>query len=714
MLRLQTFGTVALAGTDQPRARALVSQPKRLALLAYLAVGGAVTRRDPLLAMFWPELDELRARRALRQTLFFLRRLLEPDTIISMGHGGVAVASQRLWCDAVAFRAALAGSQADRALALYHGDFLAGLHLSGSLEFQRWVDDTRQSFCRDAVRAASLLVERAETAGDPQAARRYARRAVQLAPYDEAGWRRLIRLLDRDGDRAAAIVAHDELARRLSEDLELEPSPETRALIEEVRGRDAPLALPASAAETSPQTGIRTLAVLPLADLSGRADQLYFAEGMTDLLITRLAQIPGLSVISRTTAMQYRSAVKPIPQIARELNADAVVEGTVLRYGDRVRLTAQLIRAAPEGHLWADSFERDVGDVFALQGELARTIARQVQVVLKPETERRVLAGGAVPHAAQEAYLRGRYHWHRFTPEDCSRAIGEFHRAIELAPDFALAHAILAYVYANLGHWCALPPGVAFPAARQAAARALALDATVAEAYTAQAYSELVYDRDFAASEASFRRSIALSPSLSEPHWALAHTLIVLDRLDEAEAELGLAREVDPLSFGLNLAEGALALAHGKADAALERARSLLELDPGFANAHWLEGIAHELLGRKHEAVAALERAERLGRGAVFKGCLAHALAGAGRLDDARRLLRELVDPPASGYVPPVCVARVYARLGEIDSAFAWLERALEICDPWLVFLNMWPRLDPLREDPRFGTVLRRVGLPTT
>ncbi|MBI4539164.1 MAG: hypothetical protein HY704_06600 [Gemmatimonadetes bacterium] len=208
---------------------------------------------------------------------------------------------------------------------------------------------------------------------------------------------------------------------------------------------------------------------------------------------------------------------------------------------------------------------------------------------------------------------------------------------------------------------------MAFPAARQAAARALAPDATLAEAYTARAYCELVYDRDFAASEASFRTSIALSPSLLEPHWALAHTLIVLDRLDEAESELGRAREVDPLSFGLHLTEGALALARGNADAALERARSVLELDAGFANAHWLEGIAQELL-----------------------------------------------DAPASSYVPPVCVARVYARLGEIDCAFAWLERALEICDPWLVFLNVWPRLEPLREDPRFRTVLRRVRLPTT
>lgn len=712
MLRLQTFGTVGLAGTDQPGARALVSQPKRLGLLAYLTVAGAVTRRDPLLAMFWPELDESRARRALRQTLFFLRRLLGPDTIMSIGSDGVAVAAERLWCDAVAFRRALARGQPERALELYHGDFLAGLHLSGSLEFERWVDDMRQGFCRDAVRAALLLAERAEAAGDAAAARRHARRAVELAPYDEAAWRRLITLLDRDGDRAAAIVAYDELVRRLSKDLDLEPSPETRALIEEVRGRDAPLVSPASAVEKSPHAGIRTLAVLPLEDLSGRADQIYLAEGLTDLLITQLAKIPGLSVISRSTAMQYRSTGKAIPQVARELNVDAVVEGTVVRHGDRVRLTAQLIRAVPEDHLWADSFERDMGDVLGLQGELARTIARQVQVVLTPETERRVLAAKAVRPAAQEAYLRGRYHWFRFTPEECAKAIQEFSRAIELEPDFASAHAMLAYAYVNLGHWGVVPPKAAFPAARVSAERALALDCSIAEAHAAQAYCELVYDRDFAASESSFRKSIALSPSLSEPHWALAHTLIVLERFDEAEVELRRARELDPLSFGLGLIEGYFALARGDARGALDCARKLVALDSAFANAYWLEGVAQEVLGQPHAAVSALSHADRLGGGPTIRSGLAHALALADRADEARLLLAELIDPAHPAYVSAVGVARVYAQLGEIDCAFEWLERAIEARDPWLVFLNQWPRLEPLREDPRFRTVLRRVALP--
>jgi TolB-like protein/DNA-binding winged helix-turn-helix (wHTH) protein/Flp pilus assembly protein TadD len=461
-----------------------------------------------------------------------------------------------------------------------------------------------------------------------------------------------------------------------------------------------------------PSLNIRSVAVLPLESLSDDASQEYFADGMTDELITDLGQIRALRVISRTSVMQYKRTRKPLPQIARELDVDAVVEGTVLRSGEHVRITAQLIQASADKHLWARSYEGDLRDALALQNKVARAIVEQIQVALNPHELEALKNVPVVRPAAYEAYLKGRYFWNKRTAEGLKTAVDYFKQAIEIDPNYAPAHAGLADAYALLGDWeyAAMTPREALPLAKAAAIKALELDSTLGEAHTSLAFCLDVFDWDLESAETEFRRAIELNPGYATAHHWYAWHLSLSGRTDEAIAEMKRAESLDPLSLIINAELAELLLIAHSYDDSIRQSRKTIEMDPNFALAHNQLAQAYLQKGMHDEAIAELQKAIRLSGGSpTCTANLARAYAASGRRAEAVRLLTDLEKLSGPGYSHASEIAVVYAALGDRDRAMAWLERGYEERVNPSVLLR--PGFDPLRADPRFQRLVRRVGL---
>jgi TolB-like protein/DNA-binding winged helix-turn-helix (wHTH) protein/Tfp pilus assembly protein PilF len=459
--------------------------------------------------------------------------------------------------------------------------------------------------------------------------------------------------------------------------------------------------------------GIRSLAVLPLENLSGDASQNYFADGMTDELITDLAQISALRVISRTSVMVYQGARKPLPQIARELNVDAVVEGTVLRSGDQVRITAQLIEASTDKHLWSQSYEGELRDTLALQNRVASAIADQIRINLTPQEQAALKNVKAVNPQAYQSYLKGRYFWNKRTADGLKAALAYFKQSIEEDPNYAKAYSGLADTYALLGDWqyAVMTPKDAFPEAKAAAIRALQLDNTLGEAHNSLAFVLDGFDWDLDAGGNEFRRAIELNPGYATAHHWYAWHLSLLGRFDEAIVEMRKAENLDPLSLIINadLAE-ILGLAHSY-DESIRQSGKTIEMDPNFALAH--NQLAQAYL-QKHmyaEAVAELQKAVKLsGDSPTCMANLARAYVASGKRSEAVKLLNDLKKRSTTGYSYASEIAMIYASLGETDQAMTWLEKGFE--ERFNPGVLLRPGFDPLRSDPRFQNLLRRIGLP--
>jgi TolB-like protein/DNA-binding winged helix-turn-helix (wHTH) protein/Tfp pilus assembly protein PilF len=462
-----------------------------------------------------------------------------------------------------------------------------------------------------------------------------------------------------------------------------------------------------------PSTLIRSLAVLPLESLSADASQDYFADGMTDELTTDLGQISALRVISRTSAMAYKRARKPLPQIARELNVDAVVEGTVLRSGNRVRITAQLIEASDDKHLWAKSYEGELRDTLALQNTVARAIADQVRISLTPHEQSILKTGRPVNPEAYEAYLRGRYFWNKRTGEGVKKAIEYFDEAIQRDPGYGQAYAGLADSYALLGNsdFAVLSPRDAYPKAKAAATRALELDSSLGEAHTSLAFCLGVFEWNWDAAEKEYLRAIALNPGYATAHQWYALHLSVLGRFDEAVAELRKAVSLDPLSLIISADLADVLFAAHRYDESMQQSRKTIDMDPNFAIAHYELGQALAQKKMYNEAISELQKANNLSGGntTCLTG-LAYAYAASGSADEAVRLLNELKGRPNHRSYYAAHEALIYASLAQNDQAMALLEEAYKQRFDALALQS--PAFDPLRSDPRFRDLVRRIGLP--
>jgi TolB-like protein/DNA-binding winged helix-turn-helix (wHTH) protein/Flp pilus assembly protein TadD len=463
---------------------------------------------------------------------------------------------------------------------------------------------------------------------------------------------------------------------------------------------------------SSAEPAIRSLAVLPLENLSGDPAQDYFADGMTDALITDLGQIGALRVISRTSIMQYKGARKLLPEIARELNIDAVVEGTVVHSRDRVRITAQLIEAHADKHLWAQSYEGELRDVLGLQNQVARAIADQIRVKLTPQQKATLETAAVVNPKAHELYLEGHYFSEKDADDGSQKAIVLFQQAIAQQPDHALAYVGLANAYIRLGHTLALPPEKAFLAAKAAALKALEINDNLGEAHTALGQTKFLHDWDFIGAEKEFQRAVALNPSSARAQNAYASFLNAMGRPDEAVSQMRMALQVDPVSlWAIDSLSAQLYWARRYGEA-VELARKSVEMDPNRVGGHFWLGLALEQKHDFPESIARLKRAVELSHDKWGMAFVAHARALSGDKAGARKILEDLEQRSNREYVSPWWMAMVYPDLGDKQKAFFWLEKAYRGREHDLVFSQVWPMFDSLRSDPRYKDLIRRVGLP--
>jgi serine/threonine protein kinase/tetratricopeptide (TPR) repeat protein len=459
---------------------------------------------------------------------------------------------------------------------------------------------------------------------------------------------------------------------------------------------------------------IRSLAVLPLENLSREPEQEYFADGMTDTLITNLSKIDALRVVSRTTVMHYKRTNKTLPEIAKELNVDGVVEGSVMRSGTRVRITTQLLQARTDRHVWADTYDRDLGDVLRLQSEVAQAVAQQVRIQLTPEQQARFRSAPAVNPKAYEAYLKGSFSG--FSDRQAAIKSGQsyFEEAIREDPNFALAYAGLAECYLNLGAYRWLPPQDAYRRGSEAVQRALQLDEALSEAHTTLGYLDWQYAWDWQAAERELRHAIDLNPNYVEGHISLVWYLAWSGRRDEALAEVQKLLRLDPVFPYIPLQESGVYYHQRDYKSLVEAAQKSVATNPESWSSHYFLAVGYEGSGHLERAVPEYQRAVDLSqRNSDTMAGLAHAYAAMGKRAEAEKILSELQRQARGTYVSPYMIAVTYSALGQKDKAFEFLEKAYEERSPDIVyFLRADLRLDPLRPDPRFHDLLRRVRFP--
>ena len=470
------------------------------------------------------------------------------------------------------------------------------------------------------------------------------------------------------------------------------------------------LALAAKGYFARPAERIGSIAVLPLENLSHNPEQEYFADGMTEELTTALAKIGALRVTSRTSAMQYKGTKKLLPEIGRELNVDSVLEGSVLRDGDRVRITAQLVRTSTDQHLWAESYDRDLKDILALQSELARGIASQVKVTLSPEEESRLHAAPSVNSQAHENYLKGLSYLHKKTESDLHTAIEYFRRSTEQDPNYAAGYAGLASAYASLSTNYD-PPRDAMPQAKAAALRALELDQDLAEAHAWLGFVSITFDWDAVTSERELKRAIELNPSYADAHAIYAWCLSATARHEQAISEAKRAMELDPFArFTYGDLSWTLLTAR-KYDESVREGRTIVERVPDFGYARAVLALAYAETGRFDQGVTEGKQATRLDDSPVLLAMLAQVHALAGNRSEGAKVLQDLEQQAKQHYVCSYEVGTAYVMLGKGEQAFRWFDKAIEDRSDCMVMLVVDPRLDSIRSDTRFPSLVRRVGL---
>ena len=758
-VHLTTLNGVSVQDAHGRPLPSVLAQSKRLALLIYLAAaGGRARRRDVVISLFWPELDDEHARGALRQALTYLRRALGDGVILSRAED-LWIDPARIELDSLKFEQACSQGSVEEAITFYKSDFLEGFFVTdGAPELERWVDDERARLRRLAHKACSEIARAKEALGLRTEAVSWARRATALAPNDEAELRRLILLLADLGDRAGAVEAYDAFARRLAADFEVEPAAETQALIQRVRTQTATVGIthgaqdnaakvPAIPAVPSPrvtpvsirrrpaavtyliiigllafagyiavffagrQTGATDnlrIVVLPIAVLDGDTAQSYLADGLTEQLITELAQLPGIEVINRRTMMEFRSARARVTDIMRTLNADAVLTASIQRLADTTHMTAQLVLAGDEKAIWARSFDGSRADLLRLQQRIALSAARSLGV----DVERDPGTGSARDPAALDRYIRARYAWNQRGQGPLLKSIDLFRQALDIDPTFALAYSGMGDAYVQLGYGSYLRPDDAFLKARAAAERALDLDSTLAEPHATLAFVALYYDWNWDTARQEFERALARNPSYATAHEWAGLFEAAMGRFDDAIKHERRAQELDPLSVPIAGTAGWVLFYSDRLNDAERELQIVLRQNSAFPLGHLYLGRVFEARGQLDSALAQYAATGALREWVPTIAARAYAFGRQQNQEQARAELAHLNNLAQTQYVTAYAVALVHTALAQPDSAFAWLDRAVAERTHWLVWLNRDRRWAPLRSDPRFAKLVQRVGLP--
>ena len=766
MFQLKLFGVPALE-RDGAVVTGRASQRHKLALLALLALApGRRLTRDKLIAYLWPESDPDRGRNLLKVSSYVIRSALGEDALISSGDE-LRLNTDLVRVDVAEFEDALDQSDLERAVLLYQGPLLDGFFLSDAPEFEHWIDRERDRISGSYRKALEGLAESAANRGDLAKAVEWWKLRAAQDPYDSRVALRLMQALDASGNRAGALQHASIHQRLLHSEFGMEPSADILELVERLRIPDqgsrikdqdsgtadrgsriadrgsgieeresgiagvvsphvpelhqAKLSRKRWLAAAVPLSALvlagamwavwprgsdepQSIVVLPFVNLSGNQDNEYFSDGLTEEIITRLASVPGLKVISRTSAMHYKGSKKPLPEIASELKVDHILEGSVRSSDGRVRISAQLIDARQDGHIWAENFEHKVQDSFRLQEDIARDVVRGLELKLPARTRRLIRRQGTRDAQAYELFQRGRYAWNTRTREGHERAIAYYQRAIERDSGYADAYAGMANAYgtSSMLNLTDLSEAEVYDRMKTTSDRALALDDESADAHVSGAITS-IWQRNLSGAKREFLRAIELNPGNATAHTWYSLLLRAVGQSQEALIESRIAAELDPFAI-VPLHNYAAACYYIRDYAcAIEQFRRTLEIGPYPSAYRWL-GMIYAHQSRWPDAIAQVKEAIRIApERPDFLADLAYVFARAGQTDSARAVLRSAKANPFEAFN----IARAHVALDEADSAFVWLERS-----SW-----HWghkaarsdPALDPLRSDPRLARLLANV-----
>ena len=758
--QLRLFGTPSIESREGGLLTGRVAQRHRLALLALIALSpGGRLSRDKLIAYLWPESDPDKGRNLLKVATYILRSTLGEEAVLSEGDD-LRLDGDVMRTDAVEFAAAVENGDFARAVALYKGPFLDGFFLSDAPEFEQWVASERERLGAGYAKALESLAGAAEKAGDHSRAAEWWKLSAAKDPYDSRIALGLIQALAASGNRAGALQHAALHQRMLQQEFGIAPPVEIITLVERLRAEPSAEPTRAQPARRAAETGTgasalqhssaqlnetgassrsgrerfvvwataiavlalvlvgavwairpanadpdRSIAILPFVDLSPTRDNDYFSDGLTEEIIAGLSAVPHLKVISRTSAMHYKGTKMPLRQIAEELNVSHILEGSVRQSDGRVRITAQLIDARRDEHLWAQNYNDDLRDILKVQEQIAREVVRALSLELGERGSSALVRRGTADPEAYELYTRGRYLWNTRTRDGHARAIEYYRRAIERDSGYADAWAATADAYRTSYNLQVsdLSEAETFSRAMQAVQHALALDANSADAHASLAIT-LQWQGNWQESEREFKRAIQLNPSHATAHSWYGLLLGGLGRMREAVDVSRRGYELDPFAVVPSGNYGWQCYLARDYDCAIAQYRRTMEIAPNYPSTYQRLGLIYAQKGLLDEAQRLVEKAVETGPSrSDFVGDLAYVQALRGDSALARATLRRA----KQRVFETVSLARAHIALGEADSAFAWLERS-----GW-----KWPHratradpsLDPIREDPRFVALSARI-----
>ncbi|HEY0304961.1 MAG TPA: tetratricopeptide repeat protein [Longimicrobiales bacterium] len=772
MFYLRFFGSPTLE-SDDVAVPGRATQRHRLALLALLAMAPARRMsRDKLIAYLWPDRDAEGGRNLLKVSTYQLRSVLGDNALLSEGDD-LRLNTEQIVVDVAEYDVALERRDYTRAVELYKGTFLDGFFLPEANEFDSWAERERERLAGGYRTALEALAKAAEDRKDPHAAVEFWKARAAHDPYDSGVALRVMESMAAVGNRAGALQHASVHERLLQEEFGVGLPQEIARLVEQLRKEPPapppasplpapanPLLAPASepatpaaaparahrftkrslipvatilliaiiAAIWSAQANNRNstrnrapanpaIAVLPFENV-GNADDEYFAAGMTDEITSRLGAASGLGVVPSRATVRYARTNKTMREIGRELGVDYVLLGSVHWAGaqadtaKRVRVTLELLRASDERQLWTNTYDRVIDDLFEVQSDIATQVVNRLGVTLAEPERRQLRATPAGNHEAYTLYLKGRYFWNKRREDQIQVALDYFRQAVAIDPKYSLAWVGIADVWIFRGWYSQLAPRETFPKAKEAATRALQYDSTLADAHASLAHILFEFDHDWPAAEREYLRAIELQPDNAIAHHWYGGFLSAMGRHEEAMQHAETARTLDPTAPIIQTWKGLRYYFARQHAAAIGEYNKALELAPDFGPAHWHLGWAYEQTGRHQDGIAEARRALASdSQNLLYLASLGHAYARAGMRNEARATLTQLTDAAKRRHVSAYHVALIHVALGELDTGLDWLERAFDEQSPWIGYLAVDPRMDPVRAQPRFVHLLERARL---
>jgi len=735
-LRVNFFGSFEVIRDGKPIPTKLWPQRKTQSLLKILLhERGDIFTQDQLIDWLFAEQDLDVAVRNLQKRISELRRILEPDLskgqeskfIKRMGQGYCFIQDSPCSTDLEQFSALTqqgrtrvesgdwlkAREYGEQAIALYRGEFLS------EDRYEEWTLQPREHWQEEHLRTLENLAEAHAHLGEYASAIERCRQVMAVDGARERTARQLMLCYWKTGEQSKLSQTFQQLTDGLAE-LGIEPSSETDQLYEKLLSGDtADLEQIYSAERRShleygdmpAKTRKGGVAVLPFTNMSPDPENEYFSDGLTDELIHALARIKDLQVTSRTSAFALKGQSHSLREIGEKLNVANVVEGSVRKVGNRIRVVAQLIDTNEDAQLWSHRYDFELEDIFQVQDEIAQNIAENLKSQLSKEQSERLTKHYTQNLEAYNLYLKGRFYWNKRSSDDLNQAIGYFAEAINLDANYALAYTGLADSYNILSEYDWISPKETLPKAREAAEKALQIDPNLAEARASLGYSIFYFDWDFEGAEREFKRAIELDPHYPVGRMWYSNFLMAMGRKAESLHQIRLAQASEPLSSLYNACAASMCYFARDYDQSIELGRSTLEREPNFVLANIFLMWSYEKKEMFLEAIHEGERANELLKSPQTVAYLGHAYAQSGDRERAHELIDQLQDMSREMYVSPFCTALIYAGLNDADETFRWLELAFGERAIDIVYLKVWPMFDTVRDDPRFENLLQRIGL---